>query len=99
MIVGVLPPFTTEGLLPPGDYPLTLPALRASYLVTGEGVGSPTWDAAWRSELVDNLAVLVGQLSRCGIYEVFVDGSFVENKDHPNDIDGYFPCDVRLYAS
>jgi len=27
-----------------------------------------------------------------GITEVFADGSFAEDKDHPNDIDGYFEC-------
>jgi len=43
-----LPPFTAEGLLPGGDYPLTLDELRSSFLVTGVGVGSATWDAPWR---------------------------------------------------
>jgi hypothetical protein len=37
-----LPSFTAEGLLPTGDYPLTLAELRTSFLVTGEGVESPT---------------------------------------------------------
>ena len=40
-----LPPFTAEGLLPAGGYPLTLDELRASFLVTGAGVDSATWDA------------------------------------------------------
>lgn len=44
--------------------------------------------------LVNNLAVLVHQLWHVGIDRIFVDGSFVEDKDHPNDIDGYFECDV-----
>lgn len=34
-----------------------------------------------------------------GINDVFADGSFVEEKDHPNDIDGYFVCDLRYFAS
>jgi hypothetical protein len=33
------------------------------------------------------------------VHEVFADGSFVEDKDHPNDIDGYFACDLRELAS
>jgi hypothetical protein len=94
-----LPPFTAEGLLPAGDYPLTLDALRSSFLVTGVGVGSATWDAPWRSGLVDGLGVLVEQLWHGGIDRIFVDGSFVEDKDHPNDIDGYFECPVRYLAS
>jgi hypothetical protein len=91
--------FTVDGLLPVGDYPLTLDELRRSFLVTGEGVASEAWDAAWRGHLVDGLAVLVGQLWRMGIDRLFVDGSFVEEKDHPNDIDGYFECDFRYLAS
>ena len=42
---------------------------------------------------------MVGQLRRIGIKEIFVDGSFVEDKDHPGDIDGYFECDVVEFAT
>ena len=66
-----LPSFTEEGLLPAGTYPLTLAALRASYLATGAGVSSPTWDAEWRGELMDNLGILARQLWAVGIDEVF----------------------------
>ena len=31
--------------------------------------------------------------------EIFVDGSFAENKGHPNDIDGYFICDLLHLAT
>jgi hypothetical protein len=41
---------------------------------------------------VDNLEILTRQLWQVGITEVFADGSFAEDKDHPNDIDGYFVC-------
>jgi hypothetical protein len=34
-----------------------------------------------------------------GIEEIYIDGSFVEDKDHPNDIDGYFSCDPERFAS
>jgi len=34
-----------------------------------------------------------------GVTEVFADGSFVEEKDHPNDIDGYFVCSLQALAS
>lgn len=93
-----LPPFTPEGLLPVGDYGLTLTDLRASVLVGGAGL-PPTWDAPWRSRLVDNLELLVAQLWRVNIDQIFINGSFAEAKDHPNDIDGYFECDVRYFAS
>lgn len=93
----MLPEFTTDGLLPPGDYPLTLDELRRSALVTGSVAGG--WNAAWRLQLVENLAILAGQLWQVGITEIFLDGSFAESKGCPNDIDGYFPCDEDFLAS
>src|SRR5215212_4898053 len=42
---------------------------------------------------------MVGQLWEAGISEIFVNGSFVEDKDHPGDIDGYFECEVLEVAS
>ena len=92
--------FTTDGLLPPGDYELTVAELRESLLVRGviEAKNS-TWDTAWRAKLVDNLSIMVGDLHAVGIREIWINGSFVEQKDHPNDIDGYFPCDLAYLAS
>jgi hypothetical protein len=89
--------FSPEGLLPPGDYLLSLEELKGSILALGPGdpKDRPTWDAAWRERLVDNLTVLVRELWSVGITDIFVDGSFVEDKDHPNDIDGYFVCDLH----
>ena len=48
---------------------------------------------------MDQAEILVGQLRDVGIDEVFLDGSFVEQKAHPNDIDGYFACDPYELAS
>ena len=91
--------FNEHGVLSPGDYPLTLDELRVSFLVVGPVDRSPTWDSDWRLMLVGNLKILVNQLWSVGIVNIFVDGSFVENKDHPNDIDGYFECDLRYLAT
>jgi hypothetical protein len=94
--------FNEDGLLPPGDYTLSLAELRVSKLVVGTRKVHqefPAWDSAWRLKLVDNLGILYGQLASIGIEEVYVDGSFVECKDHPNDIDGYFPCDLMRLAT
>lgn len=85
--------FNDFGLLPIGDYKLTLNDLRHSLLVKGPGNGF-LWDESWRAHLVDQLEIMVNQLWRVGITEIFIDGSFVEDKAHPNDIDGYFECDV-----
>ncbi len=91
--------FTQDGLLPAGDVAMTFPELRESTLVHGPGPSHPTWDATWRRALVDNLEIMARQLWTVGITEVFADGSFAEDKDHPNDIDGYFVCDLRAFAS
>jgi hypothetical protein len=96
-----LPTFTEDGLLPPGDYVLTIDELKTSMLVLGPGEPSDdaTWDSVWRGRLLNNLTVLVEQLWAVGIDEIYINGSFVENKDHPNDIDGYFVCDLRRLAT
>ncbi len=96
-----LPTFTAEGTLPPGDYPLTLADLRESKLVLGPGEPRdfPDWNPSWRLELVSRLEVVVKQLWAVGIDQIFIDGSFVEDKNHPNDIDGYFECDPVRFAT
>jgi len=96
-----IPDFTEDGLLPPGDYEVARDELRESILVVGprDRTSCPNWDAPWRRKLVDNLEVMVRQLWQVGIAGIFIDGSFTEDKDHPNDIDGYFVCDLRRLAS
>lgn len=96
-----LPEFTDAGLLPPGDYALTFDELASSSLAVGpaDRARSPHWDHAWRRRLVENLSVLVRQLWKVGITQIFVDGSFAEDKERPNDIDGYFECELSRLAS
>jgi hypothetical protein len=98
----VIPPFEADGLLPEGDYEVSFGELRRSVLVQGpaDAAPYPSWDRSWRLKLVDNLEALTRQLWQVGIREVFADGSFAEDKDHPNDIDGYFVCsELRLLTS
>lgn len=95
----MIPEFQPNGMLPPGDHEVSLRELRTSILVEGPPSRSITWDGAWRGLLVDNLEVLCKQLWEAGIVDIFIDGSFAEDKDHPNDIDGYFVCDLRDLAS
>jgi hypothetical protein len=96
-----IPAFQPNGLLPPGDYEVSFDELRRSVLVSGPPEISQTssWDSGWRLRLVDNLEVLTKQLWRVGVREVYADGSFAEDKDHPNDIDGYFVCGLNELAS
>jgi hypothetical protein len=90
-----IPPFESTGLLPAGTYPVTLAALRESVLVVGPDENSHdiSWDASWRAQLVDRARILIEQLWSVNVTQIFLDGSFVEAKPHPNDIDGYFECD------
>ena len=62
-------------------------------------MGSATWDEPWRRQLVGALEILVQELRQVPVGRIFVDGSFVEDKDHPNDIDGYFECDARYLVT
>lgn len=78
---------------------MTLEELKISMLVEGPDEDYSDWDSSWRLRLVENLEILAEQLWEVGIEEVFVDGSFVEDKDHPNDIDGYFECSFRDVAT
>lgn len=96
--MALIPEFTVNGLLPLGEYPASFDELRASILAQGPP-GSQTWDVAWRTKLIDNGEILVRQLWEVGITDIYFDGSFVEEKDHPNDIDGYFVADAKRVAS
>ncbi len=97
----IIPAFNGDGLLPPGDYEVTFDELRTSQLVLGpkDSDQNQNWDVSWRGWLVDQLEILTRQLWQVGVTEVFADGSFAEDKDHPNDVDGYFLCDFHFLAS
>ncbi len=90
--------FNSDDVLDPGTYQATLTDLRSSILVTGNG-SSDHWDSKWRLKLIDNLEILVNQLCKVGFSDIFINGSFVENKDRPNDIDGYFDANLKVINS
>jgi hypothetical protein len=98
MLMPIPTAFTTHGLLPLGEHTATFVELRSSLLAQGPA-GVTDWDVKWRLQLIDNAEILTDQLWRVGITEIFLDGSFVEDKLRPNDIDGYFEVDVRRLAS
>jgi hypothetical protein len=95
--VSELPSFDENGLLPAGDYDLTLDELETSHLVVG--YDDRPWSIKTRRQLVKNLRILVDQLWRVGIENIFINGSFVEDKPRPNDIDGYFECKLMDLAT
>jgi hypothetical protein len=92
-----LPAFNDDGLLPTGTYPLTFSELKKSHLITGTSSQHDKWDSLWRLKLIENAEILMAQLWEEEIEEIFLDGSFVEDKCHPNDIDGYYNCTVLKY--
>jgi hypothetical protein len=98
---GEIPAFGADGLLPPGDYEVSFEELRQSMLILrpADSTAQTSWDTAWREQLVHNLEILTRQLWQLGIREVFADGSFAEDKDHPNDVDGYFVCGLAELSS
>jgi len=100
-VTDLIPDFDSNGLLPAGDYEVTFDELLRSTLVQGPAnlAAYPNWDSSWRGWLVDQLETMTRQLWQVGITDVFADGSFAEDKDHPNDIDGYFVCDRSDLAS
>lgn len=89
--------FNSNGVLPPGTYDATINDIKSSILVNGNG-SSATWDKAWRTQLVDNASILINELWTVGVTDIFLDGSFVEDKDHPNDIDGYFDPHLSMLS-
>ncbi len=86
-----LPPFNQHGLLPVGLYTLTTRELLSSHLITGQySQHGSNWNTAHRITLLHNFIYLARQLWQAGVMDVFMYGSFVDDKGHPNDIDGYF---------
>ena len=90
--------FDARGVLPAGDYPMTLGGLRRSILIEGPP-GRTMWDGPWREWLLDQFATLVGQLWGVGVGEIYLAGSFVSDRDRPGDIDGYFVCERAAYKT
>ena len=89
--------FTKNGCLAPGDDMMTREQIEDSVLI--HNPEREHWDESWRLSLLKNFYRLATELWQVGIEDIFLDGSFVEEKDHPNDIDGYFVCDFKRFIS
>lgn len=75
----MIPEFTEEGLLPPGIYETDLKELN-------EKMG---WSRR-RFVLLEGLERALELMTASGVRRVYLDGSFVTDKDRPNDIDGCY---------
>jgi hypothetical protein len=75
----MIPPFNNLGYLPPGIYEVT-------------------WDEFWerfatniyRKQLLTGLRLALNSLKVAGCQQVYIGGSFVTDKEKPNDYDGCF---------
>ena len=90
--------FNDDGFLPQ-DYETTFQEIQQSLLVLGPERTEPTWDISRRRWLLNNLEILVRQLWAAGIERIYVNGSFVTDKDKPGDIDACFECDYTEVRS
>jgi len=63
--------------MPPGEHVATWPEI----------VGRFGWNTR-RRELLEGLRLALSELQKAGCKRVYVDGSFVTDKDEPNDYDG-----------
>ncbi len=75
----MIPQFTDEGLLPAGVHETDLEEIR-------EKMG---WSRK-RRELLEGLEEALELMATCGVARVYLDGSFVTDKDRPNDVDGCY---------
>lgn len=75
----MIPRFTDEGLLPPDIHETDLEELK-------EKMG---WSRK-RRELLEGLEEALGLMASRGVVRAYLDGSFVTDKDRPNDIDGCY---------
>lgn len=72
----MIPPFKSDGNLPPGIHWATWRELRDRF--------GTTW---WRRRLLAGLRAALENLRGAGCLTVYVDGSFVSSKSEPGDFD------------
>jgi len=75
--LSAIPDFDANGNLPPGIHKTTLPEVRARF----------AWSAK-REKLCSGLSRAIRNLAEAGVKKLWIGGSFVSEKDEPNDVDG-----------
>jgi hypothetical protein len=84
---GRIPPFDVNGNLPPGVYYVHLGDIETRF----------TWTEK-RVELFQGLTAAAINLASAGVALLYIDGSFITNKDDPSDVDGCWVYDPRVNA-
>ena len=87
ILVQMISQFTEDGLLPPGVHETDLEELR-------EKMG---WSRK-RQGLLEGLEEALELMAACGVVRVYLDGSFVTDKDRPNEIDGCYDLSEDVTA-
>lgn len=72
----MIPQFDADGLLLPGIHWATWNEVAATF-----------GNTPWRRRLLDGLGMAIDDLRRAGCRTVYIDGSFVTDKEVPNDFD------------
>lgn len=80
-----IPPFDGNGNLPPGVHHVHLSDIEKRF----------TWTEK-RKELFQGLTEAVVNLSFAGVLLLYIDGSFITNKDDPIDVDGCWVWNQRV---
>jgi hypothetical protein len=73
-----IPPLQANGELPPGEHPATLDEIEQVYGSSNDR----------RRLLMRGLRDAAAQFAQAGVKAIWINGSFVTDKNMPNDIDG-----------
>ncbi len=81
-----IPFFNETGELPDGEYDVSLDAIENRFGCANEQ----------RRLLMQGLRAAAVNLSKANVRKLWIDGSFVTNKEHPNDIDGVWETNDQI---
>lgn len=74
-----IPDFNDLGYLPPGVYESSWPEFMKRFATNAQ-----------RQRLITGIAAALHKLGIAGCRRVIIGGSFVTDKEHPNDFDGWY---------
>jgi len=81
-----IPPFNENGELPVGEYVVSLDEIENRFGCTN----------AKRRQLMQGLRSAAKNLRKARVCKLWVDGSFVTDKENPDDIDGVWETNDRI---